>query len=431
MTDPVDPRASRESARAQAGGADPLVGKDPVAAAPAGSGQAAPARRDVGGALLRAWRASAVPILSIVLALVIGAIIIVLSPLTTGKPIQPDLPIRAYLALLEGAFGTPVQWADDARRFNAIGDTLVKAAPLMFGGLAVGLAFKAGLFNIGVAGQFLVGAFAAALAGATFGYLDTNFAVPLAVTIGGLAGAAYGFIPGFLKARTGAHEVVTTIMLNAIALQLLAWALDLVKVAGFSFPRTGDIVNATLPVLFGRNIHLGVLLGFLAIFVIRWLLDRTTLGFEIRTVGANPNAARYAGIRPVFIITLTMTLSGLLGGLAGAVQMLGVQGFYATGISAKVGFDSITVALLGRSSPLGIMFSALLFGVLRAGQNLMQLRTQNQVPIEVIDVIQALIILFLAADIIVRRVFRLRRAKGAIEGEVRTVTASWGEQVAR
>jgi simple sugar transport system permease protein len=333
--------------------------------------------------------------------------------------------------LLEGAFGVPAQWADEARRFNAIGDTLVKAAPLMFGGLAVGLAFKAGLFNIGVAGQFLVGAFAAALAGATFGYLDTNFAVPLALVIGGLAGAAYGFIPGFLKARTGAHEVVTTIMLNFTALQLLAWALDLVKVAGFSFPRTGDIGNATLPVLFGRNIHVGVLLGFLAIFAIRWLLDRTTLGFEIRTVGANPNAARYAGIRPVLIIALTMTLSGLLAGLAGAVQMLGVQGFYATGISAKVGFDAITVALLGRSSPLGIMFSALLFGVLRAGQNLMQLRTQNQVPIEVIDVIQAFIILFLAADIIVRRVFRLRAAKGAIEGEVRNVTASWGEQVAR
>jgi simple sugar transport system permease protein len=432
MTDPVDPRASRESARAQAGGADQLAGKDPAAAAtrdekPAGS----PRGADAGNALARAWRAGAVPILSIVLALFIGAIIIVLSPLTTGKPIQPDLPIRAYLALLEGAFGTPAHWADDARRFNAIGDTLVKAAPLMFGGLAVGLAFKAGLFNIGVAGQFLVGAFFAAVAGASFAQLDTNFAVPLALLIGGVAGAVYGFIPGFLKARTGAHEVVTTIMLNAIALQLLAWALDLVKVAGFSFPRTGDIGNATLPILFGRNIHLGVLLAFLAIFIIRWLLNRTTLGFEIRTVGANPNAARYAGIRPVFIITLAMTLSGLLAGLAGSVQMLGVQGFYATGISNKVGFDSITVALLGRSSPLGIMLSALLFGVLRAGQNLMQLRTQNQVPIEVIDVIQALIILFLAADIIVRRVFRLKKAKGAIEGEVRNVTASWGEQVAR
>ncbi len=431
MTEPVDPRAARESARAQAGGADQLVGKDPAGAATRDDKPARAPRRGPAGAVLRTWRASAVPILSIVLALFIGAMVILLSPLTAGKPIQPDLPITAYLALLEGAFGTPVQWADEARRFNAIGDTLVKAAPLMFGGLAVGLAFKAGLFNIGVAGQFLVGAFFAAVAGATFATLDTNVAVPLALAIGGIAGAAYGFIPGFLKARTGAHEVVTTIMLNAIALQLLAWGLDLVKVAGFSFPRTGDIGNATLPVIFGRNVHLGVLLAFLAIFIIRWLLDRTTLGFEIRTVGANPNAARYAGIRPVVIITLAMTISGLLAGFAGSIQMLGVQTFYATGISAKVGFDSITVALLGRSSPIGIMFSALLFGVLRAGQNLMQLRTQNQVPIEVIDVIQALIILFLAADIIVRRLFRLKRAKGAIEGEVPTVAASWGEQVAR
>jgi simple sugar transport system permease protein len=381
--------------------------------------------------LSRAWRAAAVPVLSIVLALVVGALLILFSPLTAGKPIKWDLPIQAYLALLEGAFGTFKLWEDPGTRFNAIGDTLSRAAPLMLGGLAVGLAFKAGLFNIGVAGQFLVGAFAAAVAGTTFATLDTNVAVPLSLAIGCLAGAAYGFIPGFLKARTGAHEVVTTIMLNAIAVQLLAFLLSLVKAPGFSFPRTGDIGNALLPTLLGRNIHLGVLLAFIAIFVIRWLLDRTTLGFEIRTVGANPNAARYAGIRPVFIVTLTMTIAGLLGGFAGAIQMLGVQGFYATGISAKVGFDSITVALLGRSSPLGIMFSALLFGVLRAGQNLMQLRTANQVPIELIDVIQATIILFLAADIIVRRVFRLRAAKAALEGEVRTVTQSWGEQVAR
>jgi len=163
----------------------------------------------------------------------------------------------------------------------------------------------------------------------------------------------------------------------------------------------------------------------------KFILDRTTLGFEIRTVGSNPNASRYAGMRPAVIITLTMTIAGLLGGLAGAIQMLGVQTFYAIGISANVGFDSITVALLGRSSPLGIMAAALLFGAFRAGQGLMQLNTGGLVPVEVIDVIQALIILFLAADIIIRRIFRLRAAKGAIEGEVRTATQSWGEQVPR
>ncbi|HEY0443807.1 MAG TPA: ABC transporter permease, partial [Candidatus Limnocylindrales bacterium] len=325
--------------------------------------------------------------------------------------------------------GTPTLWAKG--NFIGLSNTLIQSAPLMLGGLAVGLAFKAGLFNIGVAGQFLVGAFVAAIAGAQLAEVPTNVAVPVSLLLGAAAGAAYGFIPGFLKARTGAHEVVVTIMLNSIAVLLLTWAVnDLVRATGFSFPRTADIGNARLPALpFGRNIHLGVIIAFAAVFVVKFVLDRTTLGFEIRTVGANPNAARYAGIRPVFIVTLTMVLSGLLGGLAGAVQMLGVIGFYAPGITANVGFDAITVALLGRSSPLGIMVAALLFGVFRAGQGLMQINTQ--VPIEVIDVIQAVIILFLAADIIVRRAFRLRTAKGALEGEVRTVTQSWGEQVAR
>ncbi len=421
-------RGGREDVRAQAGGADPLAGAAPAAAQeernrpPAGGRGANP--------LARLWRAAAVPILSIVAAMLAGAVLMLISPLVSGSGFQPTLPVTAYGALIEGAVGKPELWA--AGNINALSNTLVQAAPLMFGGLAVGLAFKAGLFNIGVAGQFLVGAFAAAVAGAEFATLDTNVAVPLSLVIGGLAGGAYGFIPGFLKARTGAHEVVTTIMLNSIASLLLAWAVaDIFRAPEFTFARTADIGNARLPVLLGRNIHLGVALAFVAIFVVKFVLDRTTLGFEIRTVGQNPNAARYAGIRPVVILTLTMTLCGLLGGLAGAIQMLGVQTFYAAGISANVGFDSITVALLGRSSPLGIMAAALLFGAMRAGQGLMQINTGGLVPIEVIDVIQALIILFLAADVIIRRVFRLRAARGAVEGEVRTVTQSWGEQVAR
>jgi simple sugar transport system permease protein len=364
------------------------------------------------------WRYAALPVMAIVLALAIAAVVIVVSSAFTPEGFQPLLPISAYQALLLGAFGNE----------NALLNTLVDAAPLMFGGLAVGLGFKAGLFNIGVAGQFLVGAFAAAVVGASLASAPAVLAVPLAVAAGGFAGGAYGFIPGYLKARTGAHEVVTTIMLNSTAALLLTWAVtDLVRAPGFSFPRTGDIGNAHLPVLLGRNLHLGIPLALLAIFVVRWLLERTTLGFEIRTVGQNPNAARYAGIRPVLIIPLTMTLSGLLGGLAGAVQMLGVIGFYAPGITASVGFDSIAVALLGRSNPIGILFAALLFGAFRAGAPLMQINTS--VPIEVIDIIQALIILFLAAELIVRRVFRLRVARTVPE-EVQTVTRTWGEQVA-
>jgi simple sugar transport system permease protein len=354
-----------------------------------------------------------VPLLSIVLAFVVAAVVIVVSSVFTPTGFDILLPLSAYANLLAGAFGSG----------TGISNTLVAAAPLVFGGLAVGLGFKAGLFNIGVAGQFLVGAFASAVVGAALATSSPIVAVPGAFLAGALAGAVFGFIPGFLKARTGAHEVVTTIMLNNAAGLLLTWAVnDLVRAPGYSFPRTGEIGNSALPILIGRGVHLGIPLALLTVFAVRWLLERTTPGFEIRTVGQNPDAARYAGMRPVVVTTLTMTLSGLLGGLAGAVQMLGVIGFYAPGITASVGFDSIAVALLGRSDPLGILFAALLFGAFRAGAPLMQIETS--VPIEVIDIIQALVILFLAADVIVRWAFRVRAVKPVIT-EMRTVTQSW------
>lgn len=361
------------------------------------------------------WRVATLPVLAIVLALAIAAVIVVVSSVYTGLGFFPLLPLYAYGNLFAGAFGSDV----------AINNTLVAAAPLMLGGLAVGLGFKAGLFNIGVAGQFLSGAFASAVVGSALAEAPTALGMTAALLAGAAAGAAVGFVPGYLKARTGAHEVVTTIMLNNAAGLLLAWALtDFVAAPGLSFPRTADIGNAALPVLLGRNLHLGVPLAFVAVFAVRWLLARTTLGFEIRTVGANPNAARYAGMPPQVIIPLTMALSGLLGGVAGSIQMLGVIGFYASGISASVGFDAIAVALLGRSDPIGILFAALLFGAFRAGAPLMQITTH--VPIEIIDIIQALIILFLAADLIVRGVFRLRARPVEIEGAT-TVTRTWGE----
>jgi simple sugar transport system permease protein len=359
------------------------------------------------------WAKASIPVFSIVLAFAVAAIVVVVSSVFTETGFSPLLPLAAYANLFAGAFGSG----------TGIANTLVAAAPLMFGGLAVGLGLKAGLFNIGVAGQFLVGAFAAAVTGASLATAPTIVGMPLAILAGAAAGAAYGFIPGYLKARTGAHEVVTTIMLNNAAVLLLTWAVnDLVRAPGFSFPRTGDIGQSALPILAGRNLHLGIVFAVAAIFVIRWILGRTTLGFEIRTVGANPNAARYAGMRPVFITALTMTISGLLAGLAGAIQMLGVIGFYAPGITASVGFDSIAVALLGRSDPIGILFAALLFGAFRAGAPLMQIQTS--VPVEVIDIIQALVILFLAADLIVRKVFRVRAPKVEIT-EMATVTGSW------
>jgi simple sugar transport system permease protein len=360
------------------------------------------------------WVVAAIPVYSIVLAFAVAAVVVVVSSTFTSTGFDPLLPVKAYASLFAGAFLSG----------NGIANTLVAAAPLMFGGLAVGLGLKAGLFNIGVAGQFLVGAFAAAVTGASLSTAPTLVAMPIAMLAGAFGGAAYGFIPGYLKARTGAHEVVTTIMLNNVAVLLLTWAVnDLVRAPGFSFPRTGAIGESALPVLLGRNLHLGIAFAVITIFLIRWILERTTLGFEIRTVGANPNAARYAGMRPVLITALTMTISGLLAGLAGAIQMLGVIGFYAPGITASVGFDSIAVALLGRSDPIGILFGAILFGAFRAGAPLMQIETS--VPIEVVDIIQALVILFLAADLIVRRVFRVRAPKLEIT-ELATVTGSWG-----
>jgi simple sugar transport system permease protein len=363
--------------------------------------------------ITRALRVASIPLLSIVLSFAVAALVIIISSAFTSTGFDAFLPFAAYGSLLAGA----------CLSGNGITNTLVAAAPLIFGGLAVGLGFKAGLFNIGVAGQFLVGAFAAAVVGSALAGSTPAIAITASFVAGALAGAAYGFIPGFLKARTGAHEVVTTIMLNNAAVLLLTWAVnDLVRAPGYSFPRTGEIGNSALPVLLGRNIHLGIPLAFVAVFLVRWLLDRMTLGFEIRTVGQNPSAARNAGMHPVFITTLTMTLSGLLGGVAGAIQMLGVIGFYAPGITASVGFDSIAVALLGRSDPVGILFAALLFGAFRAGAPLMQIETS--VPIEVIDIIQALVILFLAADVIVRWVFRVRTPKPVIS-ELATVTRTW------
>jgi simple sugar transport system permease protein len=361
----------------------------------------------------RAWAVASIPLLAIVLAFIVAAVVIIVSSAFTPTGLDLALPLSAYGSLLAGAFGS------DTGIFN----TLVATAPLIFGGLAVGLGFKAGLFNIGVAGQFLVGAFAAAVVGARLADAPGILGVTAAMLAGALGGAAFGFIPGFLKARTGAHEVVTTIMLNNAAVLLLTWAVnDLVRAPGFSFPRTGPIGNSALPILLGRNLHLGIPLAVVTVFAVRWLLDRTTLGFEIRTVGQNPSAARYAGMHPIFITTLTMTLSGLLAGVAGAIQMLGVIGFYAPGITASVGFDSIAVALLGRSDPIGILFAAVLFGAFRAGAPLMQIETS--VPIEVIDIIQALVILFLAADVIVRRVFRVRATKPVIS-EMATVAQTW------
>jgi simple sugar transport system permease protein len=255
-------------------------------------------------------------------------------------------------------------------------------------------------------------------------------AIATAIIAGCIGGALWGFIPGALKAITGAHEVVTTIMLNTIAASVIGWLVTGPLLAtGFSFDRTGDLGNATLPILFGtRNLHLGVISSVIAVPVIWFLLWRSTLGFEIRTVGSNPSAARYAGMRPATLIILTMSLAGMLAGLAGSMEILGIVHFINASYGTSVGYDSITVALLGRAHPVGIVLAALLFGAMRAGSNLMQIKTQ--IPVEIVDIIQAIVLLFVAADVIVRRVFRIRSSAGGF-AELQTVTKSYGEGAVR
>jgi simple sugar transport system permease protein len=359
-----------------------------------------------------------VPALSILLALLVASVLIIASGLI-GPEHKLDLllPLVAYRSLLVGAFGNA----------KGIANMIVAASPLILTGLAVGVGLKAGLFNIGATGQVLLGGFTAALVGVRMADAPPLIAIAVAMVGGFLAGALAGFIPGFLKAFTGAHEVVTTIMLNALV-QLTVSGLvnDIFRAPGFSFARTASVGNAELVGAGGTTLHFGVIFAFICIPISYWLLWRTTVGFEIRAVGANPTAARYAGMSPRRMIMLTMSLCGGFAGLAGAVEILRL-GYYPAIFGTSIGFDGITVALLGRANPVGIMFAALLLGAMRAGAPLMQI--QAKVPVEIIDVIQGVILVFLAAEVVVRRVFRLRAA-GVGPGELQTITRSYAEKVA-
>lgn len=357
-----------------------------------------------------------VPALSILLALLVASILIIASGLAgPEKKIDLLLPLVAYRSLVVGAFGN----------FKGIANMIVAAAPLILTGLAVGVGMKAGLFNIGATGQVLMGGFAAALVGVAVAGASPWIAIPVAMLGGVLAGALVGFIPGFLKAYTGAHEVVTTIMLNALAqLTISGLVNDIFRAPGFSFARTAPVGHAMLMGAGKTTLHLGVIFALVCVPISYWLLWRTTVGFEIRAVGANPTAALYAGMKPRRMMILTMSLCGAFAGLAGALEILRL-GYYPAVFGTGIGFDGITVALLGRADPVGILFAALLLGAMRAGAPLMQI--QARVPVEIIDVIQGVILIFLAAEIIVRRIFRLRTAAGA--GELQTITRTYSEKV--
>jgi ABC-type uncharacterized transport system permease subunit len=356
-------------------------------------------------AVARAWSVAAVPVTVVVLAVLLGAAIVLVSELLVpGKAFDWGLPLVAYGALLEGAFGSS----------DAVVSTLVNSTPLVFGGLAVGFGFKAGLFNIGAQGQFLVGALGAVIVGVWLADAPAVVAIPLAALAGLVAGGVWGFVPGFLKAVSGAHEVVSTIMMNYIAVQLLAALVSgPLKVPRSPSPVTFDVGNAAFPILVGRNGHVGIVLALAAALFVWWLLFRTTWGFEVRAVGSNPDASRYAGMRPKLITIATMTFSGALAGLAGTSVLLGVTHVMTSSFGTTVGFDSIAVALLARSNPLATLLAAVLFGAMRAGAGLMQIRAQ--IPVELVDVLQAVILLFLVASPVLRRVLRAGPSVGAAD----------------
>jgi simple sugar transport system permease protein len=331
------------------------------------------------------------PVYAVGTALILGAVSIWMS----GASVY-----EAYLGLFEGMLGS--------RR--ALVDTCVASIPYMLTGLSVALGFHAGLFNIGAEGQFYIGALWAAVSGYMGAGLPPWLQLPLALATGILGGALWGAIPGLLKARFGAHEVINTIMMNYIAIKLVDYLVKQVfRDPAATIDRTPYVLtDARLPLLLGSDyrLHAGLFIALAAVLLTTGLLFRTTIGFSIRTVGANPSAARYAGMHVGGLIVLTMSLAGGLAGTAGAGEVLGLNYTLPAAFSSGYGFDAIAVALLARSHPIGVVPAAFLWGGLRNGAGLMQVR--SGISIDLIYVIQALIIVCIAADQIVRWLYRVK-----------------------
>jgi general nucleoside transport system permease protein len=365
-----------------------------------------------------------VPLLAIVTAFVVGAIVIALAA-GQDEPILARLgvAVRGYAALMDGAF----------LKQNALSSTLVASTPLIFMGLAVAVGFRAGLFNIGAEGQYLIGAVFAVFIGYALKLPPVVHAV-FALLAGALGGALWASIPGYLKARLGAHEVINTIMMNFIAIQLTDWLINnpMKDPGGPSVIRTPFIFSSAqipqfrelLPSLFHTSdrLHLGFILAILAALFCWWLLWKTTVGFELRTAGSNPNAARYAGIRAESTVVMAMAISGALAGLAGAIEVQAVNRALPAFFQAGYGFDAIAIALLAQNHPFGVIPAGILFGALRTGSDVLQIRTG--VSRHMVSIIQALILLFVAAPAMVRWLYRLRLEKSELE-EV-PLTRGWG-----
>jgi general nucleoside transport system permease protein len=447
--------------------------------------------------LMRLLDILAMPALAIFTAFLIGGILIVIANVLGGASLRDSLQtvVQAYVGLIRGAFFKP----------RALSETLIATVPYIFLGLGVAVGFKSGLFNIGVEGQFYIGAVSAAWAGVAFAGLPAIILLPLVILAAAVGGGIWAGIPGFLKARFGAHEVITTIMMNYIAFRLtellvagllkdplskqvpqtahvapaaelwslsavpqrlqdplnalfVALVLGLVVLLGLRFlfrqpswqvriPSDGRrslimwgsaivvavIIFVALPPLAQvawpfrdqyDRMHIGLFAALLAAVFVWWLMWKTTLGFELRTVGANPNAARYAGVNITRNIVLAMAISGALAGIAGSVEVLGVTGCRCLPqvFSSGYGFDAIAIALLGHNNPLGIVAASFLFGAMRNGADFMELT--SGVSKYMISIVQALVMLFVAAPTIVSWMYHMKQVR-KLEEEA-PLTRGWG-----
>ncbi|MFC9897417.1 ABC transporter permease [Nocardia sp. NPDC127579] len=379
-----------------------------------------------------------VTVYSLLLAFAIGAVLIIVSDpgvrgtfgylfARPGDALNSSWwAVRtAYQDLFEGSIldiGRLQQFlagdATLAQVLRPLSETLTYATPLLFTGLAVGLAFRAGLFNIGAQGQFIFGMLGALIVGFAV-ELPALLHLPLALLAGGLAGGLLGAVPGYLKARTGAHEVISSIMLNNIAAYFLMWALGTTfihSVTSQELVSKPVAASARLPQLLGwagsgLRVSIGLLLGLALAAGTWWLLSKSTFGFRIRAVGANAHASETAGMDIGRTFTTTMGVAGALAGLGGAALALGLNPYTVNpGTAVEYGFDGITVALLGRAHPGGIVAAALLFGALKSGT----LHMQPAIPVEMSTLLQAVIVLFIAAPALVKTLLRLRTPSGGL-----------------
>jgi ABC-type uncharacterized transport system permease subunit len=339
-----------------------------------------------------------IPVLSVIVALALGGILVY---------IQGSNPLLAYRVLFTTAFGS----------LDGIATTLAKATPLVLSGLAVAICLRAGLFNIGAQGQLISGALASAWAGYYFVGLPMFIHIPLALLFGAFFGALVALVAGVLKAYRGVHEVITTIMLNSIVIALA----DYLASTPFKEPdqpltRTPKIEDsARIPDVFG--LPLGFLIAVIVSYIFWWILKNTTTGFRIETIGRNKNAGWYAGISIKRVVILSMLLGGAVAGVAGAIETLSIVGRFEPAFNAGLGFDGITVALLARANPLGVIPAAILIGGMRASGSTVQF--EAGVAPEIVDLLLALILFFVTAPLLAK-FFRKKNEEIA-------VTSGWGK----